>query len=132
MKMFLSCRPFTALLVLSLWLLLSCGSCYGVQSDIDCLKAIKDALDDPYIHLTVPWNFSNNTKGFICQFIGIKCWHHDENKVINIRLSSMGFKGQFPGAIKTLQQKLFITARKNRYNNIKVIAIIYAKCCNKI
>ena len=45
MKMFLSCGPFTALLVLSLWLLLSCGSCYGVQSDIDCLKDIKDAID---------------------------------------------------------------------------------------
>ena len=45
MKMFLSCGPFIALLVPSLWLLLSCVSCYGVQSDIDCLKGIKDAID---------------------------------------------------------------------------------------
>ena len=34
----------------------------------------------------------------------------------------------------TLQQKIFITTKKkkNRCNNIKVIAIVYAKCCNKI
>ena len=32
----------------------------------------------------------------------------------------------------TLQQKMFITTTKNRCNNIEVIAIIYAKCCNKI
>ncbi|KAK7834275.1 inactive lrr receptor-like serine/threonine-protein kinase bir2 [Quercus suber] len=43
-----------------------------------------DALDDPYNHLTTSWNFNKHTEGFICQFIGIKCWHHDEKKVINI------------------------------------------------
>ena len=32
----------------------------------------------------------------------------------------------------TLQQKMFITTTKNYCNNIKVIAIIYVKCCNKI
>ena len=32
----------------------------------------------------------------------------------------------------TLQQKMFITTTTNRCNNIEVIAIIYAKCCNKV
>ena len=32
----------------------------------------------------------------------------------------------------TLQQKKFITTKKNRCNNIEVITIVYAKCCNKI
>ena len=33
----------------------------------------------------------------------------------------------------TLQQKIFITTKKkNRSNHIEVIAIVYAKCCNKI
>ena len=32
----------------------------------------------------------------------------------------------------TLQQKMFIITKKNRCNNIEVIAIVYAKCCNKI
>ena len=32
----------------------------------------------------------------------------------------------------TLQQKMFIITKKNRCNNIEVIAIVYVKCCNKI
>ena len=98
--MFLGGRPLTSLSVLSLWLLLSCGSCYGVQSDIDCLKGIKDAFDDPYNHLTTSWNFTSNTEGFICKFVGIHCWHPDENRVLNIWLPGMGLKGEFPGALK--------------------------------
>ena len=32
----------------------------------------------------------------------------------------------------SLQQKMFITTTKNCCNNIEVIAIVYAKGCNKI
>ena len=98
--MVLNGRLLTVLVVVSLWLLLSCGLSYGVQSDIDCLKGIKAALEDPYGYLNTSWNFNNNTEGFICKFTGIECWHPDENKVLNIRLSDMGLKGQFPVAIK--------------------------------
>ncbi|CAI9778644.1 unnamed protein product [Fraxinus pennsylvanica] len=34
--------------------------------------------------------------GFICSFIGIDCWHPDENKVLNIKLGDMELKGEFP------------------------------------
>ena len=62
----------------------------GVQSDIDCLKSIKHSLKDPYGYLNTSWNFNNNTEGFICKFTGVVCWHADENKVLDIRLSNMG------------------------------------------
>lgn len=69
---------------------------YAVKSDISCLKAIKVSLEDPFNYLSYSWNFNNNTKGFICRFTGIDCWHLNESKVLNIRLSGMGLKGEFP------------------------------------
>ncbi|KAK9281432.1 hypothetical protein L1049_004334 [Liquidambar formosana] len=82
-----------------LWLL-GCGLSYGTETDIYCLKTIKNSLEDPYNHLNSSWNFNNNTEGYICKFTGIECWHPNENKVLNIKLSDMGLKGQFPRAIK--------------------------------
>nr|WIL59926.1 nodulation protein [Melilotus officinalis] len=32
----------------------------------------------------------------MCRFNGVECWHPDENKVLNLKLSNMGLKGQFP------------------------------------
>ena len=72
----------------------------GIQDDIDCLKSIKDSLEDPLNYLNSSWDFSNNTEGFICRFTGVDCWHPDENKVNNLRLSDMGLKGQFPRGIE--------------------------------
>ncbi|GLU22076.1 hypothetical protein SLE2022_381750 [Rubroshorea leprosula] len=83
-----------------LWLLISCSLSYGLQGDIDCLKSIKDSLEDPSGYLNATWNFDNNTEGFICRFTGIECWHPDENKVLTIQLSDMGLKGKFPPGIK--------------------------------
>ncbi|KAA8550513.1 hypothetical protein F0562_002197 [Nyssa sinensis] len=72
----------------------------GLQSDIDCLRSIKDTLEDPFKYLNSSWNFNNKTEGFICKFIGIDCWHPEENKVLNIRLSDMGLKGEFPRGVE--------------------------------
>ncbi|CAL5440283.1 unnamed protein product [Camellia sinensis] len=69
--------------------------CKGLESDIYCLRSIKDSLEDPFMYLS-SWNFDNHTEGFICKFAGIDCWHPDENKVLNIRLSDMALKGPFP------------------------------------
>ncbi|CDP06295.1 unnamed protein product [Coffea canephora] len=70
----------------------------AVENDVYCLKSIKDSLQHPYNYLSLTWNFDNATEGgFICDFTGIDCWHANENKVLNIRLSDMGQKGQFPG-----------------------------------
>ncbi|RWR96718.1 Concanavalin A-like protein lectin/glucanase, subgroup [Cinnamomum micranthum f. kanehirae] len=38
--------------------------------------------------------------GFICKFNGIECWQPDESKVLNLRLSNMGLRGQFPSSLK--------------------------------
>ena len=72
----------------------------GAPTDIYCLKSIKGSLEDPYGYLNTSWDFNNNTEGFICKFTGVECWHPDENKVLNIRLSDMGLSGQFPRGIQ--------------------------------
>ncbi|KAG2669730.1 hypothetical protein I3843_14G045500 [Carya illinoinensis] len=100
MTMVLNCRPLAAIIVAPLWLLLSCSLGYGTETDIYCLKTLKESLQDPYSYLKSSWNFENNTEGFICKFTGIDCWHPDENRVLNIRLSDMGLKGPFPRSIK--------------------------------
>ncbi|KAI3762124.1 hypothetical protein L1987_52547 [Smallanthus sonchifolius] len=74
-------------------------SIYAVQSDINCLRSIKESLEDPK-NLLSSWYFNNNTEGFICRFTGVECWHIDESKVMNIRLADMGLKGSFPIGMK--------------------------------
>ncbi|KAF5954502.1 hypothetical protein HYC85_007358 [Camellia sinensis] len=69
---------------------------YGLESDIYCLESLQKSLEDPFNYLSSSWIFTNKTEGFICKFTGIDCWHPDESKVLNIRLSDMGLKGKFP------------------------------------
>ncbi|KAL5703462.1 hypothetical protein ACHQM5_028552 [Ranunculus cassubicifolius] len=82
------------------FLFLSSGVVYGSDSDVFCLRTLKASVQDPLNYLNSSWNFSNTTEGFICKFSGIDCWHPDENKVLNIRLSDMGLKGQFPKGLQ--------------------------------
>ncbi|KAK7350546.1 hypothetical protein VNO77_09284 [Canavalia gladiata] len=89
---------FTSFIFVNFLILIRCGMTYGTESDIFCLKRIKDSLQDPNNYLT-SWDFGNSTEGFICKFIGVECWHPDENKVLNLKLSNMGLKGQFPHGI---------------------------------
>ncbi|KAK7319552.1 hypothetical protein RJT34_04274 [Clitoria ternatea] len=70
----------------------------GVASDIMCLRSIKDSLEDPNHYLSPSWNFSNNTEGFICSFNGVTCWHLD-NRVLSLRLSNYGLRGEFPRGV---------------------------------
>ena len=80
-------------------LLLGSSPGYATLTDIYCLKTIKQSLKDPNEYL-ISWDFNNNTEGFICKFTGVDCWHPDENKVLNIRLSDMGLEGEFPRGIE--------------------------------
>ncbi|XP_048429810.1 probably inactive leucine-rich repeat receptor-like protein kinase At5g48380 isoform X1 [Pyrus x bretschneideri] len=80
-------------------LLLSCSFSSAVESDINCLKSLKATLQDPLGYLKSSWNFNNNTEGFICNFLGIECWHPHESKVLNIKLSDLGLKGPFPHGV---------------------------------
>ncbi|TKY68782.1 inactive leucine-rich repeat receptor protein kinase [Spatholobus suberectus] len=94
-KMVQSSQIFTSLTFVNFLLLVICGMTYGTATDIFCLKSIKDSLEDPYNYLQ-SWNFNNKTEGFICNFNGVECWHPDENRILNLKLSNMGLKGQFP------------------------------------
>ncbi|XP_009342387.2 probably inactive leucine-rich repeat receptor-like protein kinase At5g48380 [Pyrus x bretschneideri] len=92
----LSKQHFLGSIFICCVLLLTCSFSFGVESDISCLKSIKASLEDPSGYLSLSWDFSNTTEGFICKFLGIECWHPNENKVLNIKLSDLGLKGQFP------------------------------------
>lgn len=83
----------TSVVVLSLVL---SNTCYGTETDIFCLRKIKESLNDPNGYLQSTWDFTNTSEGSICKFSGVECWHPDENKVLNLRLSNMGLAGQFP------------------------------------
>ncbi|XP_059659975.1 probably inactive leucine-rich repeat receptor-like protein kinase At5g48380 [Cornus florida] len=98
-NMALKGRGLTVLFGIFILLLLNSNSSYGTATDIYCLRTLKESLEDPFHYLNSSWNFDNNTEGFICKFTGIDCWHPDENKVLNIRLSDMGLKGEFPRSI---------------------------------
>ncbi|KAJ9169864.1 hypothetical protein P3X46_018012 [Hevea brasiliensis] len=95
-KMMLGRHVLKILVGNCLWLLLSCSLSYGTETDIACLKSIKASLEDPFNYLKSSWDFNNHTEGYICKFSGVDCWHPDENRVLNLRLSDMGLKGRFP------------------------------------
>ncbi|XVE78224.1 hypothetical protein DITRI_Ditri13aG0127500 [Diplodiscus trichospermus] len=116
MIMLLHSRVFAVLAFVSLCLLLGCSLGYASQDDIDCLKSIKDSLEDPFNYLNSSWNFNNNTEGFICRFTGVDCWHPDENKVLNIKLSDMGLKGVFPEGIKKCSSMTGLDLSSNKLN----------------
>ncbi|KAK6940397.1 hypothetical protein RJ641_029928 [Dillenia turbinata] len=99
---------------ISIWLL-SISVSYCTQTDVDCLKSIKESVLDTYGYLNSSWNFHNSTEGFICKFTGIDCWHPDENKVLNIRLSDMGLKGLFPRGIKNCSSLTGLDLSNNKF-----------------
>ncbi|XP_031405163.1 probably inactive leucine-rich repeat receptor-like protein kinase At5g48380 [Punica granatum] len=81
---------------LFLRLLLCVVPIHGDERDVDCLRSIYESVEDPYQYLNSTWNFKNNSKGAICSFTGVECWHPDDNKVLSIKLGSMNLKGPFP------------------------------------
>ncbi|KAJ9176702.1 hypothetical protein P3X46_011985 [Hevea brasiliensis] len=94
-------RHFPKILIsYGLCLLLSCSLSSCTETDVACLKSIKASLEDPFNYLKSSWDFNNSTEGYICRFTGVECWHPDENKVLNLRLSDMGLKGRFPVGIQ--------------------------------
>ncbi|KAK3031837.1 hypothetical protein RJ639_035974 [Escallonia herrerae] len=96
MRMPVNSRALAVLIDGFVWLLLGTSLSYASVNDITCLRTIQASLEDPLNYLSSSWNFNNGTEGYICKFTGIECWHPDENKVLNIRLSGMELKGEFP------------------------------------
>ncbi|XP_065860838.1 probably inactive leucine-rich repeat receptor-like protein kinase At5g48380 [Euphorbia lathyris] len=87
----------------------------STETDIACLKSIKASLQDPFNYLKTSWNFQINTEGFICRFAGVECWHPDENKVLNLRLSDMGLKGNFPEGLRNCTSLTGLDLSNNRF-----------------
>ncbi|KAG0485098.1 hypothetical protein HPP92_009177 [Vanilla planifolia] len=77
-------------------LLLLSSRNYSSQLDVECLKSLKQSMNDTGGSLFELWNFENTTDGFICNFNGVECWHDGENRVLNLHLSNMGLVGEFP------------------------------------
>ncbi|KAI3783605.1 hypothetical protein L1987_42689 [Smallanthus sonchifolius] len=71
----------------------------ALRSDIECLRSIKESLED-YGSVLSTWDFNNNTEGFICNFIGVGCWHDYESKVLTISLPNAKLRGPFPIGIR--------------------------------
>ncbi|KAI9177418.1 hypothetical protein LWI28_014986 [Acer negundo] len=103
-----------SLIGISLWLLLGCSLSYGTVQDLACLESVKNSLKDPFGYLNSSWNFNNGTEGFICKFTGVECWHPDENKVLNLRLSDMGLEGKFPAGLANCSSMTGLDLSRNR------------------
>ncbi|KAK9940207.1 hypothetical protein M0R45_016878 [Rubus argutus] len=56
------------------------------------------------------------TEGFICNFLGIECWHPHENKVLNIKLADLGLKGQFPRGVQNCTSLTGLDLSSNNLN----------------
>lgn len=69
------------------------------ENDIQCLNITHSQLKDPQDNLQT-WKFDSSAKGFTCSFLGITCWHNDDNKVLSISLPGMGLEGEFPSGLK--------------------------------
>ncbi|XP_031257203.1 probably inactive leucine-rich repeat receptor-like protein kinase At5g48380 [Pistacia vera] len=80
-------------------------------SDVQCLKSIKDSLEDPFNHLT--WTFEHLTAGSFCNFVGVECWHDQEFKILNLSLSNMALKGKFPQGLEHCKSLQFLDLSGN-------------------
>uniref|UniRef100_A0A453G5R8 Leucine-rich repeat-containing N-terminal plant-type domain-containing protein n=3 Tax=Aegilops tauschii TaxID=37682 RepID=A0A453G5R8_AEGTS len=105
---------------LVVWLLLlsSSSPCFGhvtSDSDVQCLKDLKQSVIDPNGVLEASWSFSNNgIDGYICRFTGVECWHPDQNRVLGLRLGNLGLEGLFPPGLHLCS---FMTALDMSGNN---------------
>ncbi|KAK1556559.1 hypothetical protein Q3G72_007635 [Acer saccharum] len=104
-----------AINLIGLVILLSISVSYATLTDLECLKEFKKSVEDPFNYL-FSWDFNNNTEGFICKFTGVECWHPDENKVLNIRLSNMDLKGQFPRGFENCTSMIGLDLSNNKFS----------------
>ncbi|CAA7407698.1 unnamed protein product [Spirodela intermedia] len=87
------------ILILATILAMAAMVTVGAEDAVKCLKGVKESLQDPQGRL-FSWSFSNSSVGFICNFVGVSCWNLQENRVLNLELSSMGLAGGIPSALQ--------------------------------
>lgn len=93
------CLGLLGVMLVILHLICPVSSQVVKEDDIKCLKLISSELQDPQDNLYT-WNFNNASKGFTCSFLGITCWHNDDNKVLSISLPQMELGGVFPSGVE--------------------------------
>ncbi|XP_051134461.1 probably inactive leucine-rich repeat receptor-like protein kinase At5g48380 isoform X2 [Andrographis paniculata] len=98
--------------IILIWLVVAAPCSNADQFDIDCLQSIKRSFQDPLDSLS-SWNFSNTTEGYICKFNGVECWNDGENRIINIKLSDMGLRGEFPQGISNCHSMTGLDLSRN-------------------
>ncbi|GJV79765.1 probably inactive leucine-rich repeat receptor-like protein kinase [Tanacetum coccineum] len=84
----------------------------GVESDISCLRFIKESLEDPLQSLST-WNFNNKSEGFVCGFTSVECWNVTENRVLTIKLANMKLVGPFPMGVRNCTSMLELDLSPN-------------------
>ncbi|KAM3750019.1 hypothetical protein ACB098_04G005800 [Castanea mollissima] len=85
----------------------------GTQSDISCLKSIRDSLEDPLNHIATSWTINNLTEGSICGYVGVSCWYLSENRVRGVQLANMGLKGKFPRGLVDCSELIILDLSGN-------------------
>nr|GFB26487.1 hypothetical protein [Tanacetum cinerariifolium] len=95
-----------ATIISCILLLISIAFSNAIDTDINCLKAFKDSMEEDPLEALSTWNFSNITEGYICTFNGIDCWNSNSNRIpgdlancsfLNVvRLQNNAFSGQIP------------------------------------
>ncbi|KAF3968523.1 hypothetical protein CMV_007591 [Castanea mollissima] len=85
----------------------------GTQSDISCLKSIRDSLEDPLNHIATSWTFNNLTEGSICGYVGVSCWYISEIRVRGLQLANMGLKGKFPKGLVDCSELIILDLSGN-------------------
>lgn len=115
MFMAMKWRLSVALIQTLLWFLIN-NRCHGSPSDIQCLKAFNGSVEDPERNVFYSWNFENLTDGALCKFVGVECWHNDDGKVLNLRLSNMGLRGQFPSGLENCTSLTGLDLSNNNFS----------------
>jgi hypothetical protein len=100
----------------ALILLFLSATCLGSEQDVQCLREVQSSVSDPSGVLKSTWIFTNSSNGFICQFTGVECWHPDENRVLALRLSNLGLRGQFPRGLKNCTSMTGLDLSSNEFS----------------
>ncbi|KAJ0972232.1 hypothetical protein J5N97_020191 [Dioscorea zingiberensis] len=106
------------------YIYLTARTCHGTETDLQCLITLHGSVKDPGGNLF--WNFDNRTEGSICKFNGVECWHPDENRVLNLRLSNMGLEGNFPKGLENCTSLTGLDLSNNNFSGL-IPGNIYTK-----
>ncbi|CAF1782218.1 unnamed protein product, partial [Brassica oleracea] len=99
------------------WFLLVSSFAGANKADVNCLRNFKSGVTDPNDYLS-SWVFDNQTAGFICKFSGVTCWHIDENRVLSIKVTGFGLKGEFPVGIKQCSVLVGLELSRNNFSGV--------------